>query len=99
MTYGLKHSTNVPMKVLIFLVALCLLRLCSFKHFCRTLPEHTWHNYLPRRHDQKHADLMKTDKTCGMNVNKVPNCEAFISGITLEQIQHCTDINYVNSQR
>jgi len=54
MICGVKHTTNVPMKVLIFLVALCRLRFCSSKHFCRTLPKQRDH-YLPRRHDQRHC--------------------------------------------
>lgn len=74
MTYGAKHTTNVPMNVLIFLVALSLLRFCSSRHFRRTLPKDTG-TIMAWRHHHRHAGTMKgsIQEKLGVNVKK-PRC-------------------------
>lgn len=49
-TYGVKQTTNVPMKVLIFFVALSRLLFCSSRHFCRTLANNTRASHKPCLH-------------------------------------------------
>ena len=56
-----------------------------------TAKAHRYH-YLPRRHDHRHADIMKqsVEKACGMDKRNAVNCALLL--LKLEEISHCTDV-------